>query len=121
MSLRGTENESLSAPPLAQSIRGREWQLDAELGMTLESLAEATFQLLKMQNWFDSILVVDDSVASEILAFRLSFLFQRHFRKSRRTPALLEAASYPRPLESTRNRLQVIKISESLTEKEVGV
>lgn len=101
---------------------GKALQLAADLGPSLESLADATFELLKMQDWFDSILVIDDSSASDILSFRVSFLYQRHRKEKReRTSALDDARSNPHAhaADSTRSRLQVIKISKNLSEKEV--
>ena len=101
-------------------------QTATELGPSLESLADATFELLKMQDWFDSILVIDDSSASDILSFRLTFLYERHRKAKKkeegnRTTAFDDARSNPdaHSVGSSRNRLQVIKISKSLPEKEV--
>lgn len=100
--------------------------LAVDLGPSLESLADATFDLLKMQDWFDSILVIDDSTASDILSFRLRFVYQKYSKqqqKRQQSAALDDPRSDPHAhsITSTRNRLQVIKISKSLSDKEVRI
>jgi hypothetical protein len=96
--------------------------LAVDLGPSLESLADATFDLLKMQDWFDSILVIDDSTASDILSFRLRFVYQM-YSKQTGTAALHDPHpgndTHAHSITSTRNLLQVIKISKSLSDKEV--
>lgn len=97
-------------------------QLAADLGPSLESLADAAFELLNMQDWLDSILVIDDSSASDILSFRLSSMYGKKMVKRGRNRTLDDARSNPHAhfIDSARNRLQVIKISKGLSEKEVS-
>lgn len=98
--------------------------LAIDLGPSLESLADATFDLLKMQDWFDSILVIDDSTASDILSSRLRFVYQKHNKqKDESTTAVLDDPRSDSHAHSftSRNRLQVIKISKSLSDKEVRI
>lgn len=48
--------------------------LKLSLDPPIQSLADATFELLRAQYWFDAILIVDDSVVSDLFARRMSSL-----------------------------------------------
>lgn len=102
---------------------GVQFQLETPVGPSLESLADATIRLLQMQHWFDSILVIDDSAASDVLSFRMSLMLQKH-KKGSKSMKLPDAESNRTAAahfasESQRFSLKLIKISASLTEKEV--
>lgn len=58
----------------------------------IQTLADATFELLRDQYWFDAILIIDDSIVSDLFARRLSSLCkhrngrQQHQRRRRHRP-----------------------------------
>lgn len=54
--------------------------MELSLDPPVSSLADAAFELLRSQNWFDAILIIDDSTASDILSYRLRRLCRRKWR-----------------------------------------
>lgn len=92
----------------------------ADLGPSVESLAAATFDLLSMQDWFDCILVIDDSSASDILSFHLSSMYERQERGKKGAVIAPPGNRSAHSVGTTRKRrLQVIQVSKNLPEKEV--
>ena len=59
--------------PLFGGFHGQS-SLHLSLDPPIQTLADATFELLRDQYWFDAILLVDDSIVSDLFARRLSAL-----------------------------------------------
>lgn len=53
------------------------------LDLPIDSLADATFELLRAQYWFDAVLIVDDSIMSDMFARRLVSLCQQQLPTQR--------------------------------------
>lgn len=52
--------------------------MQLSLDPPISALADATFKLLKMNHWFDAIIVVDDTSSSDLFSYRqvrYSFFF----------------------------------------------
>lgn len=47
-----------------------ESSMQLSLDPPISALADATFSLLKMQHWFDAILLIDDTSASDLFSYR---------------------------------------------------
>lgn len=55
--------------------------MQISLDPPIAALADATFELLRMQHWFDAILLIDDTAASDLFSYRLSRLCRRTRKK----------------------------------------
>ena len=44
--------------------------MQLSLDPPISALADATFKLLKMNHWFDAIIVVDDTSSSDLFSYR---------------------------------------------------
>ncbi|XP_054162601.1 glutamate receptor ionotropic, NMDA 3A-like [Oppia nitens] len=75
------ETTSLPFLSLTQQYRQELWleqMFDTSKRISLDppiwSLADAVYEMLKIQHWFDAILLIDDSVTSDMFSYRLSHL-----------------------------------------------
>jgi len=48
--------------------------MQISLDTPIWSLADAVFEMLRIQHWFDAILLIDDTVSSDLFSYRLSHL-----------------------------------------------
>lgn len=46
--------------------------MQISLDNSINSLADALFELLKVQQWFDAILLIDDTAASDLFSYRFN-------------------------------------------------
>lgn len=111
--------------------------MELSLDPPVSALADAAFELLRSQNWFDAILIIDDSTASDILSYRLRRLCRRKLRytqhhappihtgkgdrydaRRKNWIAKTKGQEYRR-IDSAWSRLQVIQLSKNLLQKEV--
>lgn len=98
--------------------------MESSLDLDIGDLADATYNLLRIQEWFDAILILDDSSASDRLRFRLANLC----KSSSSTPNPSE--SFELQQDSRRphsksgstlwNRLMTVQVSNSLLQNEVS-
>lgn len=61
-----------------------ETSLHLNLDPPIQTLADATFELLRIQYWFDALLIIDESLISDLFARRLSALCDEFRRKYER-------------------------------------
>ena len=110
--------------------------MQISLDPPISSLADATFELLRMQHWFDAILLIDDTAASDLFSYRLTRLCRKNKRKIIRSNysqfSLFNSSNIIKrshERKRTRNynmfdsiwsRLQVIQLSKNLLSKEVS-
>lgn len=111
--------------------------MELSLDPPIAALADAAFELLRSQNWFDAILVIDDSTASDLLSYRLTRLCRRGKRvfplhgtdpsnlwkadryENRRQNWLAKTRGQEyRIKDSVWSRLKVIRLSKSLLQKD---
>jgi hypothetical protein len=111
--------------------------MELSLDPPIASLADSAFELLRTQNWFDAILVIDDSTASDLLSYRLTRLCRRSKRtfpihgtepnnlwksdryETRRQNWLAKTRGQEyRIKDSVWSRLKVIRLSKNLQQKE---
>lgn len=115
--------------------------MELSLDPPVSSLADATFELLRSQNWFDAILIIDDSTASDVLSYRLRRLCRRkqrfpgargephvpivyagkgeHYEARRQKWIAKTKGQEYRRMDSAWSRLKVIQLSKNLLQKEV--
>ena len=112
--------------------------MELSLDPPIAALADAAFELLRTQNWFDAILIIDDSTASDLLSYRLTRLCRKGKRvfpihgtdptnlwkadryETRRQNWLSKTRGQEyRVRDSVWSRLKVIRLSKNLQQKEV--
>lgn len=112
--------------------------MELSLDPPISSLADAAFELLRSQNWFDAILIIDDSTASDLLSYRMTRLCRKGKRvfpihgtdpsnlwradryETRRQNWLQKVRGQEyRVRDSVWSRLKVIRLSKSMQQKEV--
>ncbi|XP_053206425.1 uncharacterized protein LOC128390693 isoform X2 [Panonychus citri] len=82
----------------------------------ISSLADAAFELLWMQHWFDAILLIDDTAASDLFSYRLNRLCRNNRSKKSTNSQQFDNNFYF--LDSVWNRLEVIQLSKNLLQNE---
>ena len=97
--------------------------LESSLDMDIGDLADAAFNLLRVQEWFDAILILDDSSTSDRLRFRLANLCKSSSSTSNPSQSLElgGSRSHLKPGSSVWNRLMTVQVSNSLLQNEVRV
>lgn len=112
--------------------------MQISLDPPISSLADATFELLRMQHWFDAILLIDDTAASDLFSYRLTRLCRKNKRKFNSNLVSAPGKPYddspwqaqPPPnkdaqdyhiFDSIWSRLKVIQLSKNLLPKEVSL
>lgn len=90
--------------------------------MDIGDLADASFNLLRVQEWFDAILILDDSSASDRLRFRLANLCKSFSSNPGESFKLQQGSGSRRykPGPSVWNRLMTVQVSNSLLQNEVS-
>lgn len=66
----------------------------------ISSLADAAFELLWMQHWFDAILLIDDTAASDLFSYRLNRLCRNNRSKKYKSTNSPSSSSSSSPLNS---------------------
>ena len=98
--------------------------LESSLDMDIGDLADASFNLLRVQEWFDAILILDYSSASDRLRFRLTNLCKSSFSTSNPSESfeLQQDRQHSRLKSgySVWNRLMTVQVSNSLLQNEVS-
>lgn len=94
--------------------------------MDIGDLADASFNLLRVQEWFDAILILDDSSASDRLRFRLANLcksFSSTLNPSESSSFELQQGHrrHSNLGSSVWNRLMTVQVSNSLLQNEVSL
>lgn len=98
--------------------------LESSLDIDTGDLAEASFHLLRAQEWFDAILILDDSSSSDRLRFKLSNLCKSSLNPTTGSSSSSSSASNPTTASSSFasvwNRLMTVQVSKSLLQNEVS-
>lgn len=110
--------------------------MQISLDPPISSLADATFELLRMQHWFDAILLIDDTAASDLFSYRLTRLCRKNKKKFsstlgqaavKQSDALIKKLTVENEpqdyyiFDSIWSRLKVVRLSKNLLPKEVRV
>jgi hypothetical protein len=96
--------------------------MQIDLNPPIWSLADAVFETLKIQHWFDAIVLIDDTVSSDLFSYRLSHLCRtgKDFKKISKVVSNKFIKSNDNVLEVWKN-LMIIQLSRGLIQREVSL
>ena len=79
------------------------------------SLADSVYELLRIQHWFDAILLIDDTVSSDLFSYRLN-------RRCKLTNHTIVSSVSPSndEIKDVWQELMIIKLSRDLEQREVS-
>lgn len=99
--------------------------MQISLDARISSLADATFEMLRVQHWFDAILLIDDSASSDLFSYRLSHLCKNVKTKITNKGISLNGANNITKTEfnmtQTWKNLMIIHLSRALIQREVNI
>lgn len=79
------------------------------------SLADSVFEMLRIQHWFDAILLIDDTVSSDLVSYRLS-----HLCKLTNKTITSSISPSNDQIKDVWQDLMIIKLSRDLEQREVS-
>jgi hypothetical protein len=100
--------------------------MQISLDSTIWSLSDATFEVLRAQHWFDAILLIDDTISSDLFSYRLVHLCNANAIKITNKGVSLNGSNKmfnnttQQNVNSWKN-LMIIQLSQALLQREVCI